>query len=425
MSTDGTFKYQLLILDQEKTTDITCEKSLLLGLSYPEKLWEDVTLHEHDLQDSAQKITLRTEEIHSSSKKENETSFIINIEGEDLEKLDLFRGRLLHHLKNKLGFTNISVLTDEVAASIANAISPLITKVENNLRHHIAKTHATNLGIHWWEEKAPEAIKKKVAARVEANTSFAGLIDANIMFTDFYDLSVLAKELFTDKGFAEKWEKLAELKAKVDYHHLFAQEDLDTAQALTDDLLKLTGSVTPAPSSKPKTKSKPKSNVKANETPKANNTEKRKEEKAEAKPAQPVEKPKEEAKTPEPSTNTPEPAAATTDKSEAPVSEPVAKAPEKAEAPEPKKEPVTPPRNTGTGSDFINEADFIAALKQVESQTKDYVDLKKFVKENLVPKGYMAGPTFSLAQSLNTKGVVTIYDIKDEQGMPQKAVKTI
>ena len=73
---------------------------------------------------------------------------------------------------------------------------------------------------------------------------------------------------------------------------------------------------------------------------------------------------------------------------------------------------------------MISEDDLLKELKMAESSSSSFIDLKVFVNEVLVPKGYASGPTFSLARMMSGKGLVSIYDTKDAQGMPTKAVKT-
>lgn len=206
-------------------------------------------------------------------------SFLIRCLGE-YEKLERIRLPLCQYLKSQ-GFEFIYIIQDEISEYIAQQIYPNINRTENRLRKYIIKFFITKLGPNWWETTADAEMKKKASQRKNNETVFGPTTENKIYLIDFGELGKIVyqqssgyisrediirkvlemedkpeavakikeelqsnytkffKETFKDQNFQQQWEALEKLRHKVAHNNLFTNEDLLTAQNLSESLLNI------------------------------------------------------------------------------------------------------------------------------------------------------------------------------------------
>ena len=90
-----------------------------------------------------------------------------------------------------------------------------------------------------------------------------------------------------------------------------------------------------------------------------------------------------------------------------------------------KPEPVAMKEQDNSMSEFISEKELLKELKIAESNDSSFVNLKMFVMDDLVSKGYAFGPAYSMSKILDENGKVQIYDTVDENGAQIKAIRSL
>lgn len=415
MKAKETFTYELLIVADAGNDEITAVKSLLMGLSYSEKLWKKADVKHHSIEDKQLDVSLQAQKIES-----NETAFILNLSfGNQTKGFDFFTN-LIAHLHEKLGFSEVKVLSDGVSDKVAEEAYPLIREVEAAAKSNIQKVNIKNHGLNWWEETATTALKEAVSARKEDLPEHLNLVESDFTFTNFNDLNSFVKEAFPANFYAD-WEKLASFRNKILNNAFLTLSDLEEITSLCKSLLnsihsadsKLGNTLKAGKDSSRSAKPKPSAPKKE-----AKPVEAKREE---VKPPV-IEKP--EAKKEEVSTPS-QPAAEI--KEEVKQPEPVVEAKVETPAPEPKPEPkkaIIEEDDDFDSFKMITEDKLLEELKTYEAGISGYVDLKQFVNDFLGKKGYMSSPTFSLAKTMSSNGKIAIYDVRDERGSLVTAVKT-
>jgi hypothetical protein len=277
-------------------------------------------------------------------------------------------------------------------------------------------------GVSWWETTASSKLLKAIKERKEREGYFSSLVDANITFTSFEDLNELVHASFSDEQFLDNWAKITELKERVSYHDLFIVDDYKEAKRISKKIIdfvthaedkiettKVTKKVSTAKKKKTSEKSAP-TQHKTVEKEVATRVETKPE------PVQSVPTPVEDApQKPEPVAETPKPVEDGV-REDQPTPEPAVAEKE----PEP-----TPKKRVSNGFEMITEKEFLEELKDVQAKEPGYVNLKTFVSETLADKGFMSGPTFSLTNNMDQKGLVKIYEVIDDKGFTIKAVKAL
>ena len=398
MKTKEIYSYEILIVDESGKAEITCEKSLLMAISYSDKLWNNAVLKPSSIEDKSLEIVLQSQKISSN----DENAFIITLTSGSFDKIETFRIQLLTHLKKKLGFTTIKVLSDGISSKIALEIYPLIAEAENALRVFIAKYHLKNTGIQWWKSVASSATIKKINSRNKGQTTLSQLVDMDISLADFEDLTELSNTCISDANFKSKWSELSSIRDQVLQNDFLTNKDFSSTKKTVNELLKFLSQ------NEQKVNSLKTSTVKSTRTkktePKKSILKKaiNKTKKATPKKTQDIQ--------PEPS------------KLEKVTEAVVEEIDNKSEVEVAETTPQEKPK-TNDSFKMITEEDLLKELRLAESSSTSFIDLKAFVNDVLVPKGYASGPTFSLARMMSGKGLVDIYDTKDETGMPIKAVK--
>ncbi len=427
MKEKESFNFEILIVDENGSAEISTAKSMAMGLCYSDKLWKKsdikTTSKSATIQDKSLGITVTVNEISPSDSEE--VAFTLLVSGSAIEKVEAFREDLFAHINHKLGFETIRIISDEISANLSLAIYPLIKESENALRKYLAKYFVLSDGISWWEHIAPASLVSTVKKRSEEIALFGSGVETDITLTNFDELTDLVEKSDLSATFINSWKQLGEIKLKVEHNSIFDLEDFNSANNLSklicNELLKSESLLGKQKSSV--TKTKVSAAKKEKPAPVKAQTKAKPAPKAEVKPAVP----KEEIEVEAPKVEAPK----VEEKKPAPA--PVKEAPKVVE--EKKEEPVPTPapapvaekkeesKKTSGDFQFITEDELVAELKQAETGAK-FVDLKMFVTETLADKGYAFGPAYSLAKTLDAKGVVKIYDTTNESGFTVKAIST-
>ncbi|RKD89861.1 HEPN domain-containing protein [Mangrovibacterium diazotrophicum] len=272
------YVFEVLCLDSSEKSVIKNEKNLAYSLMANGDLWIEPKQREASISDEKQNLTLGIKQL--SREEESDTSlkntFLIKCKG-DYEPLEVFRLRILAHLKNQ-GYSYLYILSDDVSAKISCEIYPKINQVENQLRKYLIKFFITKLGVSWWNVTADAEMKKKVIQRKNNETDFSEYIDNKAYLIDFNELGkivhsqssgflsrddiankVLAleetpeaiktlkrelesnytkffKDTFKDKEFQQKWEELEKIRHKVAHNNLFTAKDLERSEEICKNL---------------------------------------------------------------------------------------------------------------------------------------------------------------------------------------------
>ncbi|MEY4964369.1 MAG: hypothetical protein RLZZ323_1688 [Bacteroidota bacterium] len=268
------YTFELLIIDPNGNSEIQSTKSLLYGLLSTEKLWESP--EEVDDKDKKyikdKNLSLRIKPVDTSSVLYNlyESAFVIKVNSNDFDKLEKFRYPLVIHLKSRLRFEHIRILTDDISTKISNEIYPLINELENILRRYLAKFFTQKVGLDWWKQAVPDKVIEKTKLRQDNETVFSKVVETDMTLIDFNDLGEIIykhklgfnkpenltdkilsisseeelqklkqdldgnynrffKQHFKDYNFDKKWKELFQLRNKVAHNNLFTKPDLDKA----------------------------------------------------------------------------------------------------------------------------------------------------------------------------------------------------
>jgi hypothetical protein len=374
---------EFLALADASQSDISSVRSMLMGISYSDKIWQNPTITDSSVTDNDLGLEVHIEKedlgIGGSS-----AAFKVTIQGADTDKVQDFESKLVHHIQEKLGFPKCSVLVHESSDKIAAEIQPIILGLENKLRTALGTYFLKTVGVEWWEATASKNVKEKVQSR-SGLLQVDALLNANLTLTDAYDLGELL-DATDHKEFSADWTNVLLLKAKLDFQYPFTNDDLQSAKSLAKSVTSIINQLT---SGKFK-------NIASAENPVV-----------EKKETPVAEKPvKKEA-----------PKKVEAVKTDAPKKEePVKKA-----APA-KKEVV---KDDDFGFKIISEKELLKEISEAIESASGDLDLRTFIKEVSGVKGYAKGPTYSLAKSLNEKGLIELYDGKDESGGTIEAVKTV
>lgn len=266
------YEFELLVIDDSGKSEITAEKKLLQAIDFSEKVWEDSSIDRNQIVDNKLGITLKVKAADitgSLSELEYSSVFFIMVNGSKFETIEMFRKRLLIHLR-KLGFLHTRILKDDVSTELALKVYPLVNKVENKLRSFLVKFFLLKVGLNWWDVTAPKTVQDKVRQRTGNEPVFSGYVDCDVTLCDFDDLGELIykqttgfnspdkivdkimntasfdeleklknelqgnytkyfKESFQDKSFDKKWKQLFAVRNKVAHNNLMTAEDLKIA----------------------------------------------------------------------------------------------------------------------------------------------------------------------------------------------------
>lgn len=278
-------KLELILIDNGGRSDINTVKSLVHGLLYADSLWDkpevdfraDGTAVIRDTDADMLILPFQLNSIHDIP---TEVAFRIKIVSAEFGVAEALRGNLIFHLKNRLKFTHIRLLYDEVSTYLSNKTYPLINKVENALRKYLVRFFLFEKGLNWWEDVAAPELKEKIKFRKRFDSPFSRLLDQDVNLIDFNelgeliygksdesyslqsilnklrslenikDLKELQQELrgnyenyfksnFRDYDFERKWKALLDIRNKVAHNSFLTLHDYQTAKSLSDNLLKI------------------------------------------------------------------------------------------------------------------------------------------------------------------------------------------
>jgi len=277
--------FEIFCIDSNGQSEIKNEKSLIQGLSYSSKLWSDEMKDIYDtgkwsITDKKLGLHLKIKSVDTSKVLTGffESAYNIKIESKDFESIETFRLKILKHLRDKLKFTHIRILSDDISAHIAQELYPAINNVENLLRKYLTKFFIQRVGLEWWEATATKDMIQKVKERkTDRKDLFSQLSDADVSLADFDDLGELIykqssgfnnpekvvekvlsinngeelenfkselqgnytkyfKDFFRDKDFESKWKELYKIRNKVAHHGFFYKVELERGRELITSL---------------------------------------------------------------------------------------------------------------------------------------------------------------------------------------------
>ncbi len=415
------YSFEVLIIDPNGKSEILSPKSLVYGLMSTEKLWDDAKEEnkkdEYSISDGDLKLRIKPIDTSSTLYDLIEAGFLIKVKSKDFSKIERFRYPFIIHLRNRLAFEHIRILTDDVSTDISNQAYPLINELENLLRRYISKFFTQKIGLDWWKKAVPDKVIDKTKIRNGNETVFSNIVQTDLTLIDFDDLGEIIykhklgfnrpqnlaeslveintieeleklkadldsnynrffKENFKDKDFDKKWKQLFKIRNKVAHNNLFVQEDLDATYQLHKELKE---TILNAESKIDDFKFSIEEQVAIRENIRE---EKSSESKADSLGVKVV-----------------------------------------------GKIDLGGDEKEYDNFDVISEDQFLKELERAENSIQfkpnmNYVGLKSFITVILGNKGYGYGPSYALANILKEQGVVEIYDVNDPRSYwPAKAIR--
>lgn len=277
--------FEIFCIDVNGQTEIKSEKNLIDALCFTTKLWSGEVKNTSSkgkwtINDEKSKISIRIKSVDTTKVLTGyfEVAFNLKVESSDFEALESFRLKLLRHIKGKLSFSHIRVLSDDISTTIAQKLYPEINKIENLLRRYLTKFFIQRVGLDWWDTTAPKPMIEKVKIRKsDRKDEFSTLCETDVSLADFDDLGELIykqssglntpekviarississveeletfktelkgnytkyfKEFFRDKDFEQKWKELFKIRNKVAHHGVFYKNELDKGIELANSL---------------------------------------------------------------------------------------------------------------------------------------------------------------------------------------------
>ncbi|MEL6392400.1 MAG: hypothetical protein AAFY36_12450 [Bacteroidota bacterium] len=281
------FCFELICIDPAKIgKDL---KSFVHGVSYPKDLWGGNTpsVKEDNEDQKVLKgpdgLLIYLQAIDTSKILTDmiEAAFVLRLESTLFEPLEPLRHRILRHLDQELGFSQIRVLRDDISSEIANQLYPKINLVENLLRRYLTKFFIQRVGPNWWDVTAtPKMIEKVNARKRNRSNQFTYIIESNIEYADFDDLGLLIykqstgfnepekvieklnaietldelddlkaelqgnytkyfKKFFRDKNFEKQWKEMSRIRNKVAHQATFFHDELKKGIGVAQNLIKI------------------------------------------------------------------------------------------------------------------------------------------------------------------------------------------
>lgn len=413
--------FEVLILDPSGKSEILSPKSLVYGLMSTEKLWSNAkSIEKNDefaIEDTDIELKIKPVDTSSTLYDLIEAGFLIKVKSSDFNKLERFRYMFVIHLRKRLAFEHIRILTDDISTEISNKAYPLINELENLLRRYISKFFTQKIGLDWWQKAVPDKVIEKTKLRTENENVFSNIVQTDLTLIDFDDLGEIIykhklgfnrpqnladsladvttleeleklkadldsnynrffKENFKDKGFDKKWKQLFKVRNKVAHNNLFVKDDLESTIELHKELKEI---ILNAESKIDEFKFSVEEQVAIREK--------------------------------------------ISDKVESNESLSSPKILGKIDLSEYE-------RDESNFFEIITEEEFFKELERAENSLRynnlTYVGLKSFITKLLGSKGYAFGPSYALANILKEQEKVEIYDVDDPASYwPVKAIKKI
>lgn len=412
--------FEVLIIDPNGKSEIQSTKSLLYGLLSTEKLWDNPLENDDNgnkfITDGSLSVQIKPIDTSSVLYDLYDSAFLLKIKCSDFEKLERFRYNFVVHLKGRLRFEHVRVLTDDISTEISNIIYPLINELENTLRRYIAKFFTQKVGLDWWNQAVPEKVIAKTKLRQDNETVFSKIVATDLSLIDFNDLGEIIykhklgfnkpenltekilsisseeeltklqqdldgnynrffRQYFKDFSFDKKWKELFLLRNKVAHNNLFIQDDLDRAKTLFSELKDII--------------------LKAESN---------------------IDEFKFSVEEQEAMITSSNLLAETQSSGLSADLKIIGK--------------IDLPETLNNNYEIITEDKLLEELKRAESslfsRNLTFVGLKSFVTNILAPKGYSYGPTYAQINVLKEKGLIELYDIDNvDSTWPVKAVRII
>lgn len=418
--------FEILVIDPSGKSEILSPKSLVYGLLSTEKIWENAKSKEDtgkglSIEDTDLSIKIKPLDTSTTLYDLIEAGFLIKVKSKNFQKIERFRQPFLIHLRKRLAFEHIRILTDDISTEISNKAYPLINELENLLRRYIAKFFTQKIGLDWWTKAVPDKVIEKTKLRTDNETVFSNIVQTDLTLIDFDDLGEIIykhklgfnrpdnlaesllkvntieeleklkadldsnytrffKQNFKAVDFDKKWRQLFRVRNKVAHNNLFVQEDLEQAEALHKEL----------------------KDIILNAEDKIDDFKFSLEEQVAIREI--IAETKKE--------NTSE-SVGLKIRGKIDLSS------------------ISEKRENDDSSDLITEEEFFRELAKAENSIKfnptlKYVGLKSFIKNILTPKGYAYGPSFALANILKEQGKIEIYDVEDNNSYwPVKAIRKL
>ncbi|AOM76518.1 HEPN domain-containing protein [Pedobacter steynii] len=275
LETSGTYKFEIICIDPNGSTNITTERSIKYNLLSNEKIWKRAEYSEKHIEDKDLNIKLHAHILDDKKTLDFKAGFKISV-ATGFDIMERIRIDIVEHLRNAK-FETVYVLTDDVSETISKGIYPQINTIENLLRKYLIQFFITQLGTNWWNHTSDDKMKQKTRERKDNERVFSKHIDNQAYLIDFGDLGKLIysqssgynekkdiveqlemvstieqlKEFreklkpnyskyflkaFKEKDFQSKWQQLEKIRHKVAHNNLFVMQDFDEAKSLTTDL---------------------------------------------------------------------------------------------------------------------------------------------------------------------------------------------
>jgi hypothetical protein len=360
---------EFLALADINQSDISSVRSMILGISYSDKIWKTPNISDNSVVDNDLKFEVQIEKENLGTD-DATVAFKVTINNKGNEDIHAFQNKLVQHIQEKLGFSKCSVLVHESSDKVAKTIQPLLLELEIGMRSALGNHFVKTNGINWWNEIASENLKQKIDKRSES-LQLNNLMSANLTLTDSHDLGELLRATDFDSYTAE-WDNAIDLKNKLEFQYPFTQKDLSDSKELTKRLKNIISDLKSG---------KAIATALTKEVPEIKQKE--------------IKKSIEEEKE---------------------IPNPIVEAA--------KKEIETPKTKDDNFSfNIITEEQLLSELQSVPKLESGYVNLKDFVNNIIKPKGFVTGPTYSLAKNMDKKGLVELHEIKDEQGLIVQGIR--
>lgn len=412
--------FEILIIDPNGKSEIQSPKSLVYGLLSTEKFWDNAKDKEDkgkfSIEDGDLSIKIKPLNTETALYDLIESGFLLKVISKNFERIERFRYPFLIHLRNRLSFSHVRILTDDVSTEISNKAYPLINELENLLRRYISKFFTQKIGLDWWTKAVPDRVIDKTKLRQENENVFSKLVETDLTLIDFDDLGEIIykhklgfhrpenlienllkidslddlnklksdldsnynrffKQNFKDLDFDKKWKQLFKIRNKVAHNNLFIIEDLNNTVNLHNDLR----------------------NIIINAEEKIDDFKFSLEEQVAIREI-------------------------ISETKNFSIKLEVPKIIGKIELPE--NEFDEPLFESISESDFLKELEI--AEKTLKNNNLKYVGLKAFITKILGQKGYSFGTSYALANILKEQNIVEIYDVEDNNSYwPVKAIRLI
>lgn len=277
------YQFELFCIEPQ---DISNDTALQSALSFSSQLWDDKTPTQKEKDgvkivcEDGTDVTIKILPVDTSKiwTGDIEVAFILKVECANFEILDLFRARLLKHVRDTLRFKHKRILRDDISTEICNKLYPEINSVEIQLRRYLTKFFIQKIGLNWWELTADSNMFSKVSSRrKDRKDTLADFIDTDLEYIDFNELGELIykqssgfnhpekvfskvleitsldeldkfkseldgnytkyfKKFFKEKSFESKWNALTKIRNKVAHQGSFHKSELDSGFELAQSL---------------------------------------------------------------------------------------------------------------------------------------------------------------------------------------------